>query len=61
MWTNQEKRELKFSQSYGDLIEKPFRVFKVKIHHFSNKIWVALILQLLKVAKLIVKNTLHKT
>ena len=46
------------SQSFGEFSEKPLRVFKEERDHFNHKVWIALILQLLKLCELIIKKTL---
>lgn len=45
-------------QSSGDLIEKLLRIIKEKRYNFHNKIWVAVILKLLKLQKLPIQKPL---
>lgn len=53
-----KRKDLGSSQSSGDIIEKLLRIIKEQRHHFHNKIWVALILKLLKLQKLPIQKPL---
>ena len=60
VWVSEreKRRELGYSQSSSDIIEKLLSILKEKRDHFNNKIWVALILKLLKLQKLIIQDPL---
>lgn len=58
MCERQKRRELGYSQSSSDIIKKLLSILKEKRDHFNNKIWVALILKLLKLQKLIIQDPL---
>lgn len=56
-----QRKKVSFLQSHGEIIKKLLWIIKEKRHNFNNKIWVALILKLLKLQKLGIQETLLPT
>ena len=48
----------KYSQSSGHIVEELLRIIKENRHNLSNKIWTVLILQFLKLFKLVIQISL---
>lgn len=53
-----KKKKGQYSQSHSEIIEKSFRIFKEKRYNFNYKIRVTFILQLLKLTKLSIQESL---